>query len=698
MTLPIFDPDFDDYPKLYRQIGLQVVPSYQPNEVRDWKRPKLNSWREHENELVSDGKFNEWFGPQGQFKQSNLGVICGKASHGLFFLDLDMQKENGAEQWYMELLANTDGRAFQTPTQQTGGGGIQILFRAPLDRIPSTCKTAIGVDVRGQGGFSVVPPSIHESGQNYRWCKGLAPWEVEIMEAPPWLLTELEALIVNHGGNKVVPLKTATPEVSVNAFNQMVDGREGYMAKLVWACVLDLYRQNPIMPSEDENRRAMRDAFSRYESSVQSRITESQTPNHILLEREGRGISEFQRKWAYAMRQWDGNIAMEASKPRQHQTQPTVVKFDSATGEVIEEDFASSSPSLYKLIDIPTLDSMPDPVWLIDNILLEQSFGLLYAMPGAGKSFLAIGMALAIATGQNQWFDKPIHRSGPVVYISSEGYMDMKFRIRAWSNYYQVDVNQAPFYLIPETVNFMSAVDVLKLIDTLKDLERRTAKPVLIVVDTVSRSLPGADENAQKDMTLFISACDAIREQMQSCVLGVHHTNKQGGMRGSTVLDGASDVILSVEREQGNMFGVLCCKKSKQAQDGWELRFDLHKQACGDVGGHESLVAAISYAAIPTESDWPSQNKQSIILDRLGEAWDEGKPWSMNHQSKLSGRHAITQMMKFDLSADLAQKVLEKWASNGIVSLEVRDSSKKVKGFKVLRRPASYYQIDTKND
>ena len=350
MSLPIFDPDFDDYPQLYRQIGLQVVPSYQPSEVRDWKRPKLSSWREHENELVSNDQFDTWFGARGQFKQSNLGVICGKASQGLFFLDLDLQKDQGAEQWYMELLANTDGRAFQTPTQQTGGGGIQILFRAPLDRIPSTCKTSIGVDVRGQGGFSVVPPSIHESGQNYRWCKGLEPWSVEVMEASEWLLIALEALIVDHGGNKVVALKTASPEVSVNAFNQKVDGREGFMAKVVWASVIEQYRQNPIMPTEDENRRAMREAFSRYESSVQSRITEPQTPNHILLEREGRGISEFTRKWQYALRQWDTNIAQEASKPRQHQTAPTVVKFNPETGEVIEEEAADFGPTLYKQI------------------------------------------------------------------------------------------------------------------------------------------------------------------------------------------------------------------------------------------------------------------------------------------------------------------------------------------------------------
>jgi hypothetical protein len=274
--------------------------------------------------------------------------------------------------------------------------------------------------------------------------------------------------------------------------------------------------------------------------------------------------------------------------------------------------------------------------------------------------------------------------------------MDMKFRIRAWSNYYQVDVNQAPFYLIPETVNFMSAVDVLKLIDTLKDLEKRTAKPVLIVVDTVSRSLPGADENAQKDMTLFISACDAIREQMQSCVLGVHHTNKQGGMRGSTVLDGASDVILSVEREQGNMFGVLGCKKSKQAQDGWELRFDLHKQACGDLAGHESLVAALSTQSIPTESDWPNQSMQSAILDRMGEAWDNGRPWSASPQSKRVGRYAVAHIERFGPSAETAQKLLEKWAMEGVIEESTKDSHARSKGFRVVRRPKEYYQSDTK--
>ena len=52
-------------------------------------------------------------------------------------------------------------------TQRTGGGGFQYLFRAPPDWSPPTCKTSIGIDVRGEGGFAMLPPSIHETGEHY---------------------------------------------------------------------------------------------------------------------------------------------------------------------------------------------------------------------------------------------------------------------------------------------------------------------------------------------------------------------------------------------------------------------------------------------------------------------------------------------------------------------------------------------------
>jgi hypothetical protein len=89
-------------------------------------------------------------------------------------------------------------------------------------------------------------------------------------------------------------------------------------------------------------------------------------------------------------------------------------------------------------------------------------------------------------------------------------------------------------------------------------------------VDTVSRALPGADENLQKDMTLFVSACDALRGALGGGVLGVHHAGKSGDMRGSTVLLGAGDYVLRLDREEGERVGFLRCEKQKDGPDGWQ--------------------------------------------------------------------------------------------------------------------------------
>ena len=98
------------------------------------------------------------------------------------------------------MVARPDGGAQQrleleTVEQRTGGGGLQKLFRAPLGWIAPTNKTSIGVDIRGQGGFAMLAPSLHESGRHYEWLEGCSPDDIEIAFAPDWLLAEVEKLV-----------------------------------------------------------------------------------------------------------------------------------------------------------------------------------------------------------------------------------------------------------------------------------------------------------------------------------------------------------------------------------------------------------------------------------------------------------------------------------------------------------------------
>jgi len=103
-----------------------------------------------------------------------------------------------------------------------------------------------------------------------------------------------------------------------------------------------------------------------------------------------------------------------------------------------------------------------------------------------------------------------------------------------------------PFYLEPLTLDLVA--DHAELISVIGQ-QLGVAPPVLVVLDTLNRSLRGS-ENDSKDMSAYISAADAIRETFHCAVIIVHHCGVDGTRpRGSTALTGAVDAQLSVKRD-----------------------------------------------------------------------------------------------------------------------------------------------------
>jgi hypothetical protein len=102
MAQILFDEDFagpSDYAALYRQLRLQVVPSLPPSNSGSWKRPAIK-WREHEDELTTQDVYDQWYGHQGEYRtRQNMGLITGKASGGVWVLDLDTHKNPQANEW-----------------------------------------------------------------------------------------------------------------------------------------------------------------------------------------------------------------------------------------------------------------------------------------------------------------------------------------------------------------------------------------------------------------------------------------------------------------------------------------------------------------------------------------------------------------------------------------------------------------------
>jgi hypothetical protein len=97
---------------------------------------------------------------------------------------LDVDVRHGGEASLEQLEATYD-RLPETLTAQSGGGGRHLYFQHPGPRIPNIAQLEgyPGLDVRGDGGYIVAPPSLHQSGKQYLWVDA-----AHVLEAlPPWL-------------------------------------------------------------------------------------------------------------------------------------------------------------------------------------------------------------------------------------------------------------------------------------------------------------------------------------------------------------------------------------------------------------------------------------------------------------------------------------------------------------------------------
>ncbi|SDG17430.1 bifunctional DNA primase/polymerase [Thalassobaculum litoreum] len=127
-----------------------------------------------------------WFGKG----PTNIGIATGSVS-GIFVLDVDERHDGFSS---LATLEREHGALPQTWRFLTGGGGEHILFRHPEATVRNSAGAlGRGLDVRGDGGYIVAPPSLHISGREYAISVDHHPDDVALSEAPAWLLRLLQA-------------------------------------------------------------------------------------------------------------------------------------------------------------------------------------------------------------------------------------------------------------------------------------------------------------------------------------------------------------------------------------------------------------------------------------------------------------------------------------------------------------------------
>jgi putative DNA primase/helicase len=122
-----------------------------------------------------------------KFPDCNIGLVTGLDS-GIVVVDVDM-KSNGFES--LKEMDKKFGSLPTTLTCHTGGGGCHFFFKYPINHtIRSRTGIYEGIDIRANGGYVVAAPSLHSSGNRYKW-NGSFNKEM-IAEIPVWLIDLIE--------------------------------------------------------------------------------------------------------------------------------------------------------------------------------------------------------------------------------------------------------------------------------------------------------------------------------------------------------------------------------------------------------------------------------------------------------------------------------------------------------------------------
>jgi len=245
-----------------------------------------------------------------------------------------------------------------------------------------------------------------------------------------------------------------------------------------------------------------------------------------------------------------------------------------------EFETAPAPPKPTKQIAIEHWDSIQDePVkWLIEGVIPVGAFTALYGPPGSFKSFIALDIAEAIATGRT-WMGHGVTEKGAVLYICGEGFGGVGARIKACKQHHQTE-DGAPIYVIRHQLNLRASVEdfnalMIAIENTVTELGINFK---MIIVDTLARAFGGGNENDSADMGAFITACGRIQQIVQDCALMIlHHSGKDAtkGLRGHSSLLGAVDTELELLRFEEQMKGVITISKQKDGEDNKRIGFEM---------------------------------------------------------------------------------------------------------------------------
>lgn len=617
----------------YASHGIAVFPVHLAVRGGDKKAVyPIDEWKSASS--TDPDTIRSWWGPGSRWEHAAIGGDCGKS--GIVGVDQDVADgKDGLANW--EALSPAPTWRVRSPT-----GGAHDYYRADPDHpvtVDNTGTVADGVDIRGNGGFLFMPPSIDPRGGSWEWVAGEPEWES--LPTVPRVVTER---MENKKTGKAKKAPVPAPAVEFEA-PPVQDFNEGGSLLFGWSAQQGEWDFGPGGGYKTES--AARALLGREHQEFLALTTEGSARSHRLSQRfgvmAGYGVDVF---WTY---DWALDVLMQACRengfadangegyargqaerglehgmrtPWIRQPEPAEAFTEAAAAAPVDDVDAL----LREMLTPGEITARPAPRQLIHGLLQVNSESWVIGPPGSKKSFVVLDMAAAVIRGA-EWQGR---RTIPadVVMIVAEGAGGVGKRIKAW----EARNGKMPegLFILPRPVQAGIAEKWGVLVRACKRLAgaaEQRGREFMVILDTQARVTVGLKENDATDMGIFIGAVSAIRDATKGCVLTVHHTGRAGGdARGSSAIDGAQTTELKVMPGKNKLSATLSVEKQKDIEEIEPIRLGFEVVEVGQDEDGQTVTSLVLAG-------------QDSVAFRL--AWEGALTEQPASEAKLKDRKAL---------------------------------------------------------
>lgn len=595
-----------------------------------------------------------------------IGVPTGAMS-GLIAIDVDVKGGALGAQWLEEHAEALP----QTRTHKTRSGGLHLIFRAPegVEIRNSASRVAPGVDVRGEGGYVIFPPS-----PGYSIADPLPPADMPVWLVKACLRPEPERTTYTPPTARAERYAEAALTAECRAVAQAPDGRRNDTLNTA------ALKLGGLVAGGHLSR-----------SVVEHELTAAARAAGL----DGREIAATLRS----------GLEAGLRSPRQvpeHQHNPDNLRHNTDNRQL---PTLATEPTFATPLRLRDLDAIPPRRWLYGRELVRGYVSVLGSPGGTGKTAFVVAVACSLVTGRALLADDPtkpgpfkhVHKPSRVWLYNLEDPADeMLRRIKATLLHYKISVDDVadamfmdsgrdrPLVIAKRIENALVAMPLVD--DLVEEIKRRQID--VFVVDPFVQSHQ-AEENRNEEMNLVMALWGLVAHRANCSVWLIHHFRKGGqsgdaeSFRGAAAIQGAARVmstLATMSAEEASKLGIDDGERwqyvrrdnakanmaPRAAEADWMRLVSVALDNGDDEYPEGDLVQAIAYWAPPSPWDGIDWRLIADMLEKLQAGPSEGEQYAEGKQSgdRWAGR---VVMQVAGRTEGQAASIIAAWIANGVL-------------------------------